>query len=144
MAKNPNSGSVCINHPNTLAVAHCCVCRRPICADCLVEKDGYKCCSEECLKMAKESTSRVAGIMDRRAKSNRKSSLRGLVKLIVIIAVLVVLFLFRAQIKQGYNQHIRPIFNKGSQKIEQINRQNIERDHQRRHERENMIEDLSK
>lgn len=46
MSNNPNSGSVCINHPDTLAVAHCCVCRRPVCRDCLIERDGYKCCSE--------------------------------------------------------------------------------------------------
>ncbi len=143
MSKNPNSGSVCINHPNTLAVAHCCVCRRPICAECLIEKDGYKCCSEECLKMAKESTSRVAGIMERKAMTNRKGAIRGVIKLVIILAILAVLFLFRGQIKQGYNRHIRPLFNKGEQRIEQINRQNIERDHQRRHERENMIEKLS-
>lgn len=143
MSNNPNSGSVCINHPDTLAVAHCCVCRRPVCKDCLIERDGYKCCSEECLKMARESTSRVAGIMDRRRSTDRKCACRRFVRLVILAAILVLLFLFHGSIMRGYNQHIRPLFNKGSQRIDEINRKNIQRDHERRHQREDMLEQLS-
>ena len=65
MAQEKLNGPVCLNHPDKLAVAHCCVCRRPICSDCLIQDSGFKCCSRECLKMAKESTQRTADVLER-------------------------------------------------------------------------------
>lgn len=142
--KDPNRGSVCINHPDTPAVAHCCVCRRPVCAACLVEEDGFKCCSDECLQMARESTGRVAGIMERRSADNRRSLFLSMVRLLIAAAVIVLLFFFRAPVKEGYCRYIRPMFKRGGQTIEEINRRNIQRDHERRHQREDMLDALSK
>ncbi len=126
------NGPVCLNHPDRLAVAHCCVCRRPVCKECLVEENGFKCCSRECLKMAKESTARTANVIERRDRSNSQGRLRQLIKIIVFLAVLCGIWFYRGNIRALYNKY----FGKGQptikQRVNDYNRKNIEKDHIRR------------
>jgi len=96
MGKHDLDGPVCLKHPDRLAVAHCSVCRKPLCQECLISRDGFKCCSEEHLKMAKESTRRSADVWDNRNRDEKKRSTRSFVIWIVIIIVLLLGWLFRA------------------------------------------------
>lgn len=96
-------GPVCLKHPNRLAVAHCSVCRRPVCQECVIERDGFKCCSEACLKMAKESTHRSADVVERRNRDNARVNVGAYVRWIVIIIIAVVAWIYRYNIKQVWN-----------------------------------------
>ena len=98
MAKNDLNGPVCLNHPNQLAVAHCCVCRRPICQECLVERNGFKCCSEAHLKQAEESTQHSAGVLEGRKKYEKKRSGRSFFTWVILIAILAIAWIFRNNI----------------------------------------------
>ncbi|MCQ2396724.1 MAG: B-box zinc finger protein [Lentisphaeria bacterium] len=97
-------GPVCLKHPNRLAVAHCSVCRRPVCQECLIEDDGFKCCSEACLKMAKESTRRSADVVERRDRANARVNVGGIVRWIIIALLLVCAWVYRNNIKQVWNK----------------------------------------
>ena len=63
------NGSVCLNHPNVPAVAHCATCRKPICADCAKTAEGITCCSKACLQNALDSRAVVGDIMARKKKN---------------------------------------------------------------------------
>ena len=92
---NLNKGPVCINHHDRPAVAHCASCRRPICEECLVEKDGFKCCSRECLQTALASTAVTNDILSRRRSASASAKIGGLVRWIVILAIIGAAFYFR-------------------------------------------------
>ena len=92
---NLNKGPVCINHHDRPAVAHCASCRRPICEECLVEKDGFKCCSRECLQTALASTAITNDILSRRRTANGAAVMGTIVKWIVILAVIGAALYFR-------------------------------------------------
>ena len=49
------SGTYCLNHPDTPAVARCATCGKHICAQCVVTKNGAKYCSEACAQAAANS-----------------------------------------------------------------------------------------
>ena len=85
---NLNDGPVCINHHDRPAVAHCASCRRPICEECLVEQDGFKCCSKKSLQQALASTAITNDVLSRRKKAGSLGALAGFIKLVVILAVL--------------------------------------------------------
>ncbi|MGN0867660.1 MAG: B-box zinc finger protein [Oligosphaeraceae bacterium] len=140
MAQEKLNGPVCLNHPDKLAVAHCCVCRRPVCKDCLIQDNGFKCCSRECLKMAKESTQRTADVLERKARSDAGAWVRPAIRLVVLAALIVAAWFFRGNIQGLYNKY----FGKGKptvkQRIEEYNRQNVEKDHQRRNKKMNDFE----
>ena len=85
---NLNNGPVCINHHDRPAVAHCASCRRPICEECLVEQDGFKCCSKKCLQQALASTAITNDVLQRRKKAGSLGAVASFIKWIVIIAVL--------------------------------------------------------
>ena len=97
-------GPVCLKHPNRLAVAHCSVCRRPVCQECVIERDGFKCCSEACLKLAKESTRRSADVVERRDRANARVNVGGIVRWIIIVALLLCAWIFRNNIKAVWNR----------------------------------------
>ena len=129
-------GPVCLKHPDRLAVAHCCVCRRPVCKECLVEEDGFKCCSRACLKMAKESTRRTADVVDRKRRTESKLPIRAFIRWIVIIALCIGAWIYRGNIKKLWNEYVRG----GKSKIQRINQENVQKDHERRNRKMNEFE----
>lgn len=144
MYRDPINGPVCLNHTDRLAVAHCCVCRRPVCRECLVEGDGFKCCSQECLEKARVSTIQ-AEIVDRnRQRVEAKQAKSKTVKWIILVIVLVLLFVFRGAIMGFYHNSIKPIFKKKQQTIQQtvqdFNQKNIQKDKIRRNKKMNDLE----
>lgn len=129
-------GPVCLKHPDRLAVAHCCVCRRPVCKECLVEEDGFKCCSRACLKMAKESTRRTADVVDRKRRTESKLPIRAFIRWIVIIALCIGAWIYGGNIKNLWNEYVRG----GKSKIQRINQENVQKDHERRNRKMNEFE----
>ena len=129
-------GPVCLKHPDRLAVAHSCVCRRPVCKECLVEEDGFKCCSRACLKMAKESTRRTADVVDRKRRTESKLPIRAFIRWIVIIALCIGAWVYRGNIKNLWNEYVRG----GKSKIQRINQENVQKDHERRNRKMNEFE----
>ena len=137
MAQEKLQGPVCLNHPDKPAVAHCCVCRRPVCQECLVREDGFLCCSRECLKQARESTSRTADILERRNRGAGGRRLRALARRVVLAALAGACWYFRGDIQGLYNR----FFGRGKptvkQRIQDINRKNLQKDHERRNRKMN-------
>ena len=70
-----------------------------------------------------------------RARQERKANFRSLFYIILLVALIALGIIFRANIANAYNKHVKPIFNKAKAKTEQINRQNVQRDSQRRNKR---------
>ena len=87
MAKIDN-GSVCLNHPNVPAVARCAVCRKPICADCVVKHDGVTYCSAKCRDDAIRTGAMVEGVQESKKKSNSNRMIMNLIKLIILLALI--------------------------------------------------------
>ena len=86
MAKIDN-GSVCLNHPNVPAVARCAVCRKPICADCVVKKDGVTYCSAKCRDDAIRTGAMVEGVQESKKRSSSNRMIMTLIKLIILLAL---------------------------------------------------------
>ena len=81
-------GSVCLNHPNTLAVARCATCSKPICAECAQEHDGVKYCSDLCWQNAKRTGLMVDDVNRRKGAANFKRRIVQLIQLIIVLAVI--------------------------------------------------------
>lgn len=88
-------GIVCLKHPNTPAIARCATCGRPLCQECMKTKDGIICCSDECLKNALASLTKVDNFVASK-KRVEKNRMRGiLVNLIILVIIIVLIFIFR-------------------------------------------------
>ena len=81
-------GSVCLNHPNVPAVAHCAVCRKPICAECVVKHDGVVYCSAKCRDDAIRTGAMVEGVEESKARSDSKRTIMAIIKLIILLALI--------------------------------------------------------
>ncbi|MBQ7175932.1 MAG: B-box zinc finger protein [Victivallales bacterium] len=86
MAEKIN-GSVCLNHPDTPAVAHCAVCRKPVCQECQKIYEGVTYCSKECYESAKRTGSMVDDVIKKRKAVELKRKIRNIIILLIIIAL---------------------------------------------------------
>jgi len=103
MAKNLE-GVVCLNHPNTPAVARCAACGKPICADCMKTKNNITCCSDRCLVNAIESGAVVSDIMGRKKKSEAKGLVAKIIKIVVVLLIIACLFGFKDKLMSLFHQ----------------------------------------
>ena len=78
------SKSFCMNHPDTPAAARCATCGKHICAQCVVERNGSKYCSEQCAEAAANSTERV----NTAANAGRNIAVRSRIRTIIILIIL--------------------------------------------------------
>ena len=62
------SESVCLNHPDTPAVARCASCNKPICKKCIVSRNGLNYCSEKCADRAASSVKRVDNVLENKSR----------------------------------------------------------------------------
>ncbi len=106
------NGSVCLNHPNVPAVAHCATCRKPICGDCAKTAKGITCCSDACLQNALDSRAVVGDILARKKKSEFKRIIRNLILLLIVLAL--------AWFAYQHRQQLQDLFRKGKSKTEQV------------------------
>ena len=81
------SGTYCLNHPDTPAVARCATCGKHICAQCVVTKNGTNYCSEACAQAAANSAGRVDTAVEAGRRNASKALVRRVVTLIVIIVI---------------------------------------------------------
>ena len=88
------SESVCLNHPDTPAVTRCATCGKPVCKNCIVNKNGSNYCSQVCADNAQKSAGRVSEVMESRKRADSRRGVRTLVILIILIAA-GVLFLYK-------------------------------------------------
>ena len=86
MAEKIN-GSVCLNHPDTPAVAHCAVCRKPVCKECQKIYEGVTYCSKECYDSAKRTGSMVDDVIKKRKAVEFKRMIRNIIVLLIIVAL---------------------------------------------------------
>lgn len=91
--------SVCLNHPDTPAVTRCAACGKPICAKCIVNRDGSNYCSNSCAQNASGASGRVSDILDTKKKTERKSTVRTLIILFILIAAAAAGYLYYTQNK---------------------------------------------
>ncbi|MBO4344588.1 MAG: hypothetical protein J5833_02460 [Victivallales bacterium] len=80
-------GSVCLNHPNTPAVAHCAVCRKPVCKECVKIFDGTSFCSRECYEKSLKTGKMVEDVIEKRDTIARNRMIRNVIVIIVIAAL---------------------------------------------------------
>ena len=76
-------GSVCLNHPNTPAVAHCAVCRKPVCKECVKIFDGTSFCSRECYEKSLKTGKMVEEVVEKRNAVETKRMIRNIIIIIV-------------------------------------------------------------
>ena len=86
MAEKIN-GSVCLNHPDTPAVAHCAVCRKPVCKECQKIYEGVTYCSKECYDNAKRTGGMVDDVLQKRNAVELKRKIRNIIVLLIIVAL---------------------------------------------------------
>ena len=111
------NGSVCLNHPNVPAVAHCATCRKPICADCAKTAEGITCCSKACLQNALDSRAVVGDIMARKKKSESKRIIRNLIVLLIVLVL--------AWFAYQHREQLLDLFRKGKAKTEQVSKEAV-------------------
>ena len=80
-------GSVCLNHPNTPAVAHCAVCRKPVCKECVKIYDGTSFCSRDCYEKSLRTGKMVEEVVEKRNAVETKRMIRNIIIIIVIAAL---------------------------------------------------------
>ena len=80
-------GSVCLNHPNTPAVAHCAVCRKPVCKECVKIFDGTSFCSRECYEKSLKTGKMVEDVVAKRDAVARNRAIRNIIIIIIIAAL---------------------------------------------------------
>ena len=76
---------VCLNHPNVEAVAKCCTCGKPLCAECVLIFDNQKYCSEACHLKGLASQLRTAEVISEKRKTNRKGGFKNFLVFIIIL-----------------------------------------------------------
>ncbi len=81
------SERVCLNHPNTPAVARCETCFKPLCEDCIVLQEGKTFCTDTCAQNFSQSGERIAEF----DKNQRKARLRKRIRKLVTLAILAAL-----------------------------------------------------
>ena len=79
------SQSVCLNHPDTPAVARCATCSKPICEACVVNRNDSLYCSEECAANAAASVDRITRTLDEKRRTHTRTRYRTIILLLIIL-----------------------------------------------------------
>jgi len=87
MAKAKVENQVCLSHTDRQAVSRCETCFKPLCEECILEKDGVHFCSEACVVNYAESGERVQQYEAVKRRERRRKLRRRLLLLIIIIAL---------------------------------------------------------
>jgi len=77
-------GVVCLNHPDTPAVARCATCAKPICEQCAIREDDQVFCSAECRQNGLASAAVVNTIMRAKKRGDLRRRVVFLIKLIIL------------------------------------------------------------
>ena len=106
------SESVCLNHPDTPAAARCATCGKPVCAQCVVERNGSSYCSAKCADNAANSEQRVNDVLENKKKVDARLKIRSIIIFVVIILIAAGAFLYYRNNKSSVERFIRKTENK--------------------------------
>jgi len=101
------SQSVCLNHPNTPAVARCATCGKPICSQCIVSRNGSSYCSAKCADSAASSDGRVKDVLAEKKRTNAKGTVRALIIFFLIVAAAAAAYVFYTQNKDEIDRRAK-------------------------------------
>jgi hypothetical protein len=79
---------VCLNHTDTDAVTRCYTCGKPLCARCIVQKDGNDYCSEYCAEKGQLAGKRSDGVLDSKSAVNKAKRRRNIILFIILIILI--------------------------------------------------------
>ena len=109
------SGTYCLNHPDTPAVARCATCGKHICAQCIVEKNGVRYCSEACAQAAANSAGRV----DSAEQAGRKNASRARIRSFIILIILIAIAAGAWYYYKTHSKEVNSFVQKSGQKVQQ-------------------------
>ncbi len=101
------SESVCLNHPDTPAVARCATCSKPICKRCIVSRNGSNYCSQTCADNAAVSVGRVDKVLENKKKVDSKAGRRTVVVAIILLAAAAAAYYFYNQNKEDVDRMVK-------------------------------------
>ncbi len=142
MAEKIN-GSVCLNHPDTPAVAHCAVCRKPVCGECRQIHDGVSYCSKECHENALRTGRMVDDVVAKRNAIERKRRIRNVILVIVLAAIGAAAYMFYSSNKSEIDAKVKNVKSRTEQKLQEGKKamdKGLIKDSKYKKERENIIE----
>lgn len=101
------AGKVCPNHPNTEAVSRCTACFKPLCGDCVMERNGEDFCSEKCAVGHFTTNAHVGDMLERDRRRARAKMIRNLVILVILAALAAAGYVYYQQNKDAVDRRIR-------------------------------------
>ena len=133
---------VCLNHPDTEAVARCGACGKPLCAKCVLKSNGGNFCSEACAAKAKASASRSADVMDRAGKADSKAAVKKIIFILILLAIAGAAAYFYSQNKKEIDAKVSSqvkTIKKKSQKAIDAGHKALDKESKYKRDRENMV-----
>ena len=79
---------VCLNHTDTDAVTRCYTCGKPLCARCVIQKDGNDYCSEYCAEKGQLAGQRSAGVIDKKSSVEKAKRRRRIIVCIILFILI--------------------------------------------------------
>ncbi len=135
--------SVCINHPDTEAVARCAACGKPICEACIVPGNGKDYCSEECRSRGLAAAARSSDVISRGAKADHAAAIRKIVWTVILLAVIAAgawyYMSHKDEINAKANQIEKKVKAAGDEAVQKT-KQGIPGDSKYKREREKLVE----
>lgn len=101
------SKSVCLNHPDTPAVARCATCSKPICERCIVSRNGSTYCSEACAENAAETIGQINRTLEERRRTGSRTRWRAIIWLVIIIVVVAAAVWYYRENKSDVDRMVR-------------------------------------
>ena len=113
------NGSVCLNHPDTPAVARCAVCRKPICADCVKESGGVKYCSKDCYDKAIRTGAMAENVLENKKKVVKSRNYKNAIVFVIVVALAAGGFFYYRQHKAKIDRKIKNAKYEMEQKVQE-------------------------
>ncbi len=101
------SESVCLNHPDTPAAARCATCGKPVCARCIVTRNGSNYCSETCADNAAKTVGRVNDVLENKKKVDAQGKRRTLIVLVILLAAAAAGYYYYSQNKDDVKRFVK-------------------------------------
>ena len=134
--------SVCPNHPDTPAVARCSACGKPVCAKCLVTRNGVQYCSDRCATLAESRKADVGIVLESKKRVDSARKIRSVVILIVIIAAVAAGYYFYRHNRKDINRFVRKTeaqFGSTARDAKNSIKSGIPKDSSYKRDRENLV-----
>ena len=133
---------VCLNHPDTEAVARCGACGKPLCANCVIESNGNSFCSKACAKKAMDSASRSSDVISRAGKADSKAAVKKIIFILILLAIAGAAAYFYSQNKDEIDAkvsaQVKTIKKKGKKAIN-AGHKALDKESKYKRDRENMV-----